>query len=57
MTNKAEAQKFCADNPMFKELFVFDEKAANKLAGALKYDLQIPGVEIYEEQVLSSRAA
>jgi len=57
ITNKAEAQKFCADNPMFANLFVFDDKAANKLAGALKENMVIPGLEVFEEKIISSRAA
>lgn len=57
LTNRAEAQKFCADNAMFQELFVYDEKAANKLAAALKGNMPIPGIEVYEDQIISSRAA
>lgn len=47
--------KAVAERPELLGLVKVDESALNKLAGALKTALQIPGVRVYTEKTLASR--
>ena len=55
VTDMAMFVKACADNPQWLALVKVDESALNKLAGALKTALTIPGVRVYAEKTLASR--
>lgn len=46
-----------ATRPDLMALLLVDEKAANRLAAALKDAMNVPGLEAYEEKVASSRSA
>ncbi|HEU0283498.1 MAG TPA: hypothetical protein VFQ99_06905 [Gallionella sp.] len=54
--DKAKLVAYIAENPQYLELLKVDESAINKLAGALKATMALPGVRAYEERQIASRA-
>ena len=57
VTDKAALIRAAADRPDIAALLLVDDKAANRLAGALKSALNVPGLEAYEEKLATSRSA
>ena len=57
VTDKQALIRAAAERTDLAALLLVDEKAANKLAGALKDALSVPGLEAYQEQVATSRSA
>lgn len=57
VTDKTVLIRAAADRPDIAALLLVDEKAANRLAGALKAALAVPGLEAYEEKLATSRIA
>ena len=57
VTDKAAVIRAAVDRPDIAALLLVDEKAANRLAGALKAALAVPGLEAYEEKLATSRTA
>lgn len=55
VTDKQALIRSAAERTDIAALLLVDEKAANRLAGALKNALNVPGLEAYEEKVASSR--
>lgn len=56
VTDKQAFVAFIATRPDLLALVLFDDGAINKLAAALKGELKFPGVETYEDEILTSRA-
>jgi len=57
VTDKTALVKAALERPDVMALILVDESSLNKLATALKDNLNIPGVEAYSESSMSARAA
>lgn len=57
VTSKIKLVQFVAANPQYLGLLDENESAINKLAGALKNQMAIDGIEAYEERQIAARAA
>lgn len=57
VTDKAALIRAAAERPDIAALLLVDEKAANRLASALKGALNVPGLLAYEEKLATSRIA
>lgn len=55
VTDMAAFVKAVSDRPELLGLLKVDESALNKMAGALKTALSIPGVRVYAERIIASR--
>lgn len=57
VTDKAKVVAFIAANPQFLNVLDVNQSALNQLAKAMKAELPIDGVRVYEERGMSARAA